>query len=118
MTLNKTHIDLIGTKESNRFCNIFKIETCIGKKLTPIFSSELLILGPRFDSFGECSNPCKSNPDIEAALNLPLGTHVSECRWNENGPCADITQVCHGSRDWVVQDSGESDPEKCIFVRI
>ena len=85
-------------------------------KNNPKHFSKLLISGPRFDSFGECSNPCKSNPDIEATLSLPQGIRVSECRWNENGPCVDLTESCHGSRDWVVQDSGESDPEKCIFV--
>ena len=75
-----------------------------------------LNLGPRFDSFGECSNPCKSNPAIESALGLAPGTRVSTCRWNDNGPCDDRSETCNGSRDWIVQQEGESDPEKCIYV--
>ena len=76
------------------------------------------ILGPRFDTFGDCSNPCKANAEAEAALGLTPGTRVSTCRWNESGPCVDQVETCNGSRDWVFQESGESDPEKCIFVRV
>ena len=72
--------------------------------------------GPRFDSFGECSNPCKFDPAIEASLELAPGHRVSSCRWNESGNCTDQIEPCNGTRDWVVQSSGESDPERCIYA--
>ena len=79
-----------------------------------MFHLASFILGPRFASFGECSNPCTANPRIELLLNVPQGIRVSECRWNENGTCVDISEPCHGSRDWVILDTGVSDHEKCI----
>ena len=82
-------------------------------KCQPVY---IVYTGPRFDAFGECSNPCKHNDELETVLNIAPGTRVSTCRWNETGPCVDRTESCHGSREWVFQGSGESDVENCIIV--
>ena len=50
-------------------------------------------------------------------MNIPAGTIVEKCRWDEIGFCQDKAESCYSQKQWTFVSDGEHDHDQCIHAR-